>query len=132
MSQVIKTIAKILFFVTGFGKFQIFTPDLFLEEGQNLSEYGWGATVILLPGHSKGSIGVLAPDDASRQFPSAASGQVLFCGDLLENTKKPAVNALGDNRDQMKASAEKLKGLSINTVYPGHGMTFLLNQIWSE
>lgn len=120
VNPVAKTIARLLFFITGLGTFTHFTPDIFLEDGQNLSVYGWNATVIHLPGHSKGSIGILTPEGD------------LFCGDLLESTKKPAVNTLGDNLDQMKNSAEKLKGLSIRTVYPGHGKPFQLSEIWRE
>jgi len=44
---------------------------MFLEEGQPLSDVGLDASVLHLPGHSKGSIGILT-----------ASGD-LFCGDLL-------------------------------------------------
>ncbi len=119
-NPVAKTIAKILFFVTGLGIFTTFTPDLFLEDSQNLSEYGWDATVIHLPGHSKGSIGILTPEGD------------LFCGDLLVNTQKPAINTLGDDLDQMKSSAERLKGLSINTVYPGHGGPFPIEKLFNE
>jgi hydroxyacylglutathione hydrolase len=111
-NPIARTIVKIMFSVTGLGKFQTFTPDIYLEDGQDLSAFGLDATVIYLPGHSKGSIGILTQDGD------------LFCGDLLENTKIPAVNTLGDNPDQMKASAEKLKGFAIHTVYPGHGSPF--------
>ena len=112
-----KMIARILFFITGLGKFTTFTPDILLENGQNLSEFGWDATVLHLPGHSKGSIGILTPEGD------------LFCGDLLENTRQPAVNTLGDDVNLLKASVEKLKGFSIGSVYPGHGKPFLLTQL---
>jgi glyoxylase-like metal-dependent hydrolase (beta-lactamase superfamily II) len=112
-----KMIARILFFITGLGKFTTFTPDILLENGQNLSEFGWDATVLHLPGHSKGSIGILTP-----------AGD-LFCGDLVENTRQPAVNTLGDDVNLLKASVEKLKGFSIHTLYPGHGKPFLLTQL---
>jgi hydroxyacylglutathione hydrolase len=120
VNPVAKTIARLLFFITGLGTFTHFTPDLFLEDGQNLSGYGWNATVIHLPGHSKGSIGILTPEGD------------LFCGDLLENTQKPAVNTLGDSFDQMKTSAEKLKGHFIKTVYPGHGNPFAIKELFHE
>ena len=119
-NPIAKAIARLLFFVTGMGKFKTFTPDIFLEEGQKLTDFGWDATVLHLPGHSKGSIGILTPQGD------------LFCGDLLDNTRSPAVNAMGDNVEQMRVSAEKLKGFTINTVYPGHGKPFLLAQIWKE
>ena len=59
-----------------------FTPDVLLDDGDDLSPYGLEGTVSCLPGHSKGSIGVLT------------AGGELFCGDLFDNTKGPAFNSL--------------------------------------
>ena len=112
-----KTIVKILISLIGLGSFDAFTPDLLLEDGQDLSAFGWDATVMHLPGHSRGSIGILTTDGD------------LFCGDLLENTRKPAVNTLVDDPALIKASAESLKRYPIKTIYPGHGKPFLLNQV---
>jgi len=117
-NPVAKTIARIMFFVTGMGKFTTFTPDLFLADGQNLSSFGWDATVIHVPGHSKGSIAILTSDGD------------LFCGDLLENTKRPSVNSLGDDLIQLKASAEGMKKFPIKTVYPGHGSPFQFERLF--
>ncbi len=104
-----RSLAPILF---RFPKSRRFTPDLFLEDGSDLSEYGFDAQVVLLPGHSKGSIGILT------------AGGELFCGDLLENGKKPALNAIMDDVVAAQASIEKLRGLGVGTVYPGHGRPF--------
>ena len=94
------------------GKFDIFKPDLTIDEGFNLSEYGFDAEVLHLPGHSKGSLGILT------------SGGDLFCGDLLYNIfGKPGIRFIDDLAD-FNASIEKLKGLKIKTVYPGHGKPF--------
>jgi len=43
------------------GKFEKFKPDLYLAEGDDLRAYGSDATALHLPGHSKGSIGILKP-----------------------------------------------------------------------
>lgn len=94
------------------GKFKPFKPDLYVEDGCDLSEYGFDAKVLHLPGHSKGSIGILT-----------ASGE-LFCGDLLMNMVKPDLHFLIDDLADFHASIEKLKNLEINTVYPGHGKPF--------
>jgi glyoxylase-like metal-dependent hydrolase (beta-lactamase superfamily II) len=91
-----------------------FTPDLYVDDGYDLSGYGFNARVLHIPGHSKGSIGILT-----------AEGD-LFCGDLLVNTDKPALNTMTDDSSETSASLEKLKGLEINTVYPGHGKPFLM------
>ena len=100
-----------------FGKSKRFVPDLYIEEGHDLSEYGFDARVLSIPGHSKGSIGILTP-----------AGD-LFCGDLLENTDRPGLNTIMDDVAAAKRSVEKLRSLGINTVYPGHGRPFLLEEI---
>jgi len=52
----LEMIAHILF---GFGKSERFKPNFYVDEGYDLSEYGFDAKVLHLPGHSKGSIGIL-------------------------------------------------------------------------
>jgi len=96
----------------GFGKSERFKPDLYIGDGDDLSEHGFDAKVLHIPGHSKGSIGILT------------SGGDLFCGDLLENTDKPALNSIMDDPATANGSIEKLKSLKINKVYPGHGEPF--------
>ncbi|RLF33000.1 MAG: MBL fold metallo-hydrolase, partial [Thermoplasmata archaeon] len=86
--------------------------DLYIDEGYDLSEYGLDAKVLHIPGHSKGSIGILTADGD------------LFCGDLFENKDKPVLNSIMDDLMAANASVEKLKSLNINTVYPGHGKPF--------
>jgi glyoxylase-like metal-dependent hydrolase (beta-lactamase superfamily II) len=96
--------------------FEAFTPDVFVEDGQDLSEYGVDARVIGLPGHSRGSIGLLT------------AGGELFCGDLLMNMFRPELHFLIDDLADCSASVEKLRALPIGTVYPGHGKPFQLQQ----
>jgi hydroxyacylglutathione hydrolase len=91
------------------GAFQTFIPDLRVEEGFDLSPYGVDARIIQLPGHSKGSIGVLLPNGD------------LFCGDFLYNM--PGLHFI-DNKADHEASLKKLKSLNIATIYPGHGKPF--------
>jgi len=100
----------------GLSDYERFTPDLYLEDNQDLSAYGLDATIIHIPGHSKGSIGVLT------------AGGDLFCGDLLVNTDKPAKNTLIDDPAEYDASVERLRTLEIKTVYPGHGKPFRMEQ----
>ncbi len=89
-----------------------FSPDVLLEEDTDLSPCGLDGRVLWLPGHSRGSIGVLT------------AGGALFCGDLLENTKGPALNSLMDDRAAGQASVERLRAMAIRMVYPGHGAPF--------
>ena len=107
--------------LTGFGKSERCKPDIYIEEGYDLSGYGFDAKVINIPGHSKGSIGILTAGGD----PSAGSGQVLFCGDLLMNDKSGPHPGFGYSAD-FRPSLEKLKSLEIETVYPGHGKPFPL------
>jgi len=92
-----------------------FKPDYTIDEKSDLSKYGLDAEVIYLPGHSKGSIGILT-----------ASGD-LFCGDLFTNTKKPELNSMVDDLVEFNESIDKVKGLEIKMVYPGHGQPFPMN-----
>ena len=105
----IRMIAPILF---GFTKSDRSKPDLSIEDGYDLSEYGFDAKVLSIPGHSKGSIGILT------------AGGDLFCGDLLINMDKPVLNDIIDDSAAANASVERLKSLNIHTVYPGHGKPF--------
>ena len=89
-----------------------FTPDVALEEGMDLSPYGFDAQVLSLPGHSRGSAGILT-----------AEGD-LFCGDLFSNVKGPALNDLMDDPAAGQASVDRLQRLGVRTVYPGHGTPF--------
>jgi glyoxylase-like metal-dependent hydrolase (beta-lactamase superfamily II) len=95
-----------------FPKSNRFTPDLYLEDGFGFSDLGFDARALSLPGHSRGSIGILT-----------AAGD-LFCGDLLENPGTPAINAIMDDPVACQASLEKLRGFEVQTVYPGHGQPF--------
>jgi glyoxylase-like metal-dependent hydrolase (beta-lactamase superfamily II) len=91
-----------------------FTPDLYLEDGDDLSEYGFDLRVLHLQGHSEGSIALLSPEGD------------LFCGDLMDNTGEPSLGPLVDDPAAARASVERLKGLDVRTVYPGHGEPFAL------
>ena len=96
-----------------FGENEQCTPDILLEDGDSLNEYGWDVQVLNTPGHSAGSICFLT-----------ASGD-LFCGDLLTSAKgKPMLNSLMYDHEAGLSSLERLKSLPIQTVYPGHGQPF--------
>lgn len=95
-----------------------FTPQVLLNDGDDLSAYGLDARILHLPGHSLGSIGVLT-----------AEGQ-FFCGDLLTTKNgKPAKGQLVDDAPQMDKSIERLKSLRIEMVYPGHGRPFTMAEL---
>ena len=89
----------------GFGKAERCRPDISLDDGFSLSKYGLDALT---------------------------AGAGLFCGDLLINTKTPALNSIMDDRVAAKASVESLRSLKINTVYPGHGEPFAMDAFWGQ
>lgn len=86
-----------------------FKADLTVDESFDLREYGLDAKILHLPGHSKGSIGVLTDNSD------------LFCGDMYYNM--PGFRFVDDMKDH-QASVKKLESLSIKKVYPGHGKPF--------
>lgn len=104
----------------GFGRAERFAPDILLEDGSALAEYGLDARVLSIPGHSKGSIGILT-----------AEGDFL-CGDLFENIRRPALNSLMDDRLAGLASLGRLHGLGIKRIYPGHGAPFSMDLLTSS
>jgi len=59
--------------------------------------------------------------------------RTLFCGDLLTSSgQQPALNSIMDDPVTAAGSLEKLKRLPIQTVYPGHGDPFRLEQLKLE
>jgi hydroxyacylglutathione hydrolase len=99
-------------FIFRFGRSSRFKPDLYLNDGDDLTEYGLEAKVLHIPGHSRGSIAVLT------------AGGHLFSGDLVVKNNRPVRNSLIDDLAAASASIERLKRLKIDTVYPGHGKPF--------
>ena len=119
MFRVLISLAPVLF--KG-NPFQTFKPDFTIDEGFDLSAYGFNAQVLHLPGHSTGSIGIMIPDDPM------TAGPAVFCGDLLYNLFGKPSCLLIDSLTDFKASIEKLRSLEVKTVYPGHGKPFALEQ----
>ena len=110
------TILRFIFPLLNLSRYDSFKPDIILEDGQDLSEYGFDARIVHIPGHSKGSIGILT------------KWGDFFCGDLLVNRDKPAKNTLIDDAVELDLSIDKLETLEIKTVYPGHGKPFQMEQ----
>ncbi len=98
-------------------KIDPFAPDVFLEDGDTLEEYGINAKIIGLPGHTAGSIGVLA------------GGKDFFVGDALMNMFYPAKSLLYGDKAEMERSAEKISAFTSATIHFGHGKS-ITNKIW--
>lgn len=87
----------------------VFSPTVFLEDGDSLHDYGFAATVVGLPGHTDGSIGL------------DVGGRGLIVGDALMNMFYPTVSMLYHNREIMLKSAAKIEGFGVRTIHFGHG-----------
>ncbi len=110
-NRIMKTVANTFY------RIKKFKPDILIDENSDLSKYGLDAEILSLPGHSKGSIGILT-----------AKGR-FFCGDLFENFKEPKQHFIVDDQNEFNKSINRLKELNINTVYPGHGKPFKMNYL---
>ncbi len=116
-------IGKILLWVTIKSaereKVELFPCDVSLKEGMDLSEYGIDATVIRLPGHTKGSIGLkIGHND-------------FIVGDALMNIGKPTITKLYSDYDKVKQSAQIISQSGNRKIHFGHGKS-VLNQYWKE
>jgi glyoxylase-like metal-dependent hydrolase (beta-lactamase superfamily II) len=103
-----------------FGRSERFKPDFYIEDGYDLSEFGLDAKALHIPGHSKGSIGILTVDGD------------LIGGDLIlqsDKSDRPHLNSIIDDSAEAHTSVEKLKGSSINTIYPGHSKSFTMDML---
>lgn len=89
-------------------RLEVFEPTIYLKKGDNLNDYGVDAKVVELPGHTKGSIGVVIGDN-------------LFVGDALMNMFYPTVSMLYVDEQEMLSSAKYISELGERTIYFGHG-----------
>lgn len=93
-----------------------FSPDIFLDDGHDLCRYGLQGSIIHLPVHSPGSIGIRTREGA------------LICGDLFENRKRPRLYFV-DDHSQVENCLKKLEHAGIHRIYPGHGSSFMYSDI---
>jgi glyoxylase-like metal-dependent hydrolase (beta-lactamase superfamily II) len=90
---------------------QLPAPDEELFDGQTIAIGQLSAEVIFLPGHSPGSVGF-----------HIAKHSVILSGDVLFAGSMGRVDLPGSDRNQMRASLERISGLPDDTrVLCGHG-----------
>ena len=92
--------------------------DIFLEDGDSLSEYGVDASIIALPGHTDGSIGI------------DVENKGLIVGDALMNMFYPTVSMLYNDKTSMLESVDKISQLGERKIYFGHGKP-IKNRNWT-
>ena len=94
-----------------------FSPDILLEDGQSLAEYGLDARVLHMPGHTAGSIVILTAD-----------GQLL-AGDIFTNNTRPGTAMFIQDEAALRQSMERFRDMQATTIYPGHGKPFPYEKI---
>ncbi|WP_410495882.1 MBL fold metallo-hydrolase [Cellulosilyticum sp. ST5] len=98
---------------------EAFEPTLFLNEGDSLENYGIEASVIELPGHTRGSIGLKVWEAD------------LIVGDALMNLFYPTVSMLYGDKQIMLASATKITEQGEAIIHFGHGKS-VANKQWAK
>jgi len=88
-----------------------FTPDVILHDQQLLSEFGFDARVIHTPGHTAGSVSLLA-------------GDTIFVGDAMLNAVRVSFPLWWENAMSARASACKINSLQPRLCYTAHGRPF--------
>jgi glyoxylase-like metal-dependent hydrolase (beta-lactamase superfamily II) len=98
---------------TGFGRLPDTAPsvpvDRVLSDGDVL-DFGGGAQVLGIPGHTKGSIAIHLP-----------SHRMLFTGDTIANVGTVMLGTFNQDRAQTVASFQRLAALDVETACFGHG-----------
>ena len=90
------------------------TPDLLLQDGAQLDDFGLPAYLLHTPGHTPGSSCLIVKDEEA--------GICAFVGDLITGGYHPHVQHLfADDWAQIPTSLERLQTLTPDWVYPGHG-----------
>jgi glyoxylase-like metal-dependent hydrolase (beta-lactamase superfamily II) len=86
------------------------TPDYIVNEEYDLSIFGVDGKVIHTPGHTHGSLSVIIDDEA-------------IIGDIVTSFPftKPSIFSIGNDRNEMVYSLEKIKDYGINRFYLSHG-----------
>jgi len=89
-------------------------PDILLEDGQSLCDWELDATVLHLPGHTRGAIAI------------HLRGGALIAGDVFANRGKPDISPFIESLEAYRASLARTKSIApaVTTVYPGHGPSF--------
>lgn len=96
-----------------------FTPEIFINEGDWLKDYGINARIMGLPGHTRGSIGIDLDEKA------------VIVGDALMNMFYPGLSLVYWDRAEMLKSADKISVLGARKVYFGHGSP-VENRTWNR
>jgi hydroxyacylglutathione hydrolase len=98
-------------------RFPAIEPDLLIEEGYSLAEFGIPATVLHTPGHTPGSISILFEDGR------AIAGDLMMGGSLggAIHPFEPGYHYYAEDLPELRRSIRKLLDRGAKTIYLGHG-----------
>ena len=98
-------------------RFPAVEPDLEIEEGYSLEEFGIPAAVVHTPGHTPGSISVLFEDGR------AIAGDLMMGGALggLYHPTEPCYHYFAEDLPELRRSIRKLLERGAKTIFLGHG-----------
>lgn len=98
-------------------KIEPFEPTVFFKDGDTLKDYGINGTIVELPGHTKGSIGIKV---GTSDF---------IVGDALINMFYPTTSMLYNDFQSMNQSAEYISQFGKMIIHFGHGKS-ITNRKW--
>lgn len=90
--------------------YQQFTPDIVLDNQNALLDFP-EIEIVHLPGHTKGSIGVIFENN-------------LFAGDLVMNMPIPSKSPFAEDFSELKCSIDFISNFGFRRIYAGHGQSF--------
>ena len=96
---------------------ETFTPDVWLDDGMSLRDFGLDARVVHTPGHTAGSVSI-AFDDGT-----------LFVGDALLNVLHVSFPLWWEDPAAARESACRIKSIQPRVCYTGHGRAFDLSAL---
>lgn len=94
-----------------------FTPDIWLEDGQSLREFGLDARVVSTPGHTAGSVSVSCDEGT------------MFVGDAILNLLHVSFPLFWEDSSAAHESACRIRSMRPQRCYSGHGGVFDLRAL---
>lgn len=103
----------------------VLKPDIILNDKDfSLTDFGIEGRIVFTPGHSPGSVSVVLD-----------SGEA-FVGCMAQNgwpfTSRPRFPIYASDIELLKNSWKKILKLGVNTIYPGHGNPFSIQNIKNQ
>ncbi|MGB8648585.1 MAG: MBL fold metallo-hydrolase [Anaerolineae bacterium] len=92
--------------------YEPFTPNVWLEEGQTLGDFGVEGYLLHTPGHTRGSVSLALEDG------------VTLIGDALINMIRVGYPLYWEEPEMARESGPKIQGVKPRILYSGHGRPF--------